>query len=154
MTATGGLRIIGLIIGLSSSLILSASTIGPAASAAESSPIVPPEPLWFWEWTDGSTARTRDLNESRYPTWSALPGLAVASSPAAAGRRISLEVKIRGRWVIEDAATTGQDGRALLTINPYCADGDWCDARVDYRLVVAGVQAPLQVRLIPRGSTP
>jgi len=135
-------------------LILTASICAPPAMAAQTSPGVRAEPVWFWEWTDGSTARTRDLDEARYPTWSALPGLAVASTPASLGRRVSLQVRMNGRWVVEDVATTGPDGSTRLTINPYCAHGDWCSGRMDYRVVVADVEAPFQVRLIPRESTP
>jgi hypothetical protein len=127
------------------------ASVAAAPAAQRPAPAVRAEPLWFWEWTDGSTARMRDLAEVRYPSWSDLPGLVIASTPATPGSRIALQVRAHGRWVVEDVATTGPDGRAILRINPYCADGDWCDGRSDYRLVVAGAQAPLQVHLIPRG---
>ena len=140
---------LGLVAGLGAlGIAVSAPTLAAPASPVRE------EALWFWEWSDGSHARSRELAEIHYTTWSELPGLLVASAPTTRGKRVLLEVHLGGRWVIEDASTTGSDGRALLRINPYCSHGDWCDGRTDYRIVVDGVQAPLRVQFTPRQSTP
>ena len=128
------------------------TAIGP--STAFAAPAARDPVLWFWEWTDGSTARMRDLAEGRYATWARLPGLVVASAPARAGEKVTLEVRHEGRWIVEDVAATGSDGRARLHVNPYCPDGDWCATSADYRLVVADVHAPIRVRFTPRTSSP
>lgn len=129
------------------------AAVGPAVAVASAAP-PRDQVLWFWEWSDGSLARSRELDESRYGTWAELPWLDVASMPAARGNRVALEVRVGGRWLTEDVTTTDADGRARLLLNPYCAHGDWCDERTEYRLVAAGVQAPLQVRFTPRASPP
>lgn len=131
----------------SSGLLLVPGPWIPSAEARERS-------SWFWEWSDGSTSRDRTLNEARYGVWSRLPRIAVASAPAAAGRTVRLQVQQSGGWVTEDTVRTDLDGRAELTINPYCHHGDWCSGTAEYRIVADGDQATLRVTFTPTRTSP
>ena len=113
-----------------------------------------PDVSWFWEWSDGSRDRHRTLAEATYRTWSRLPVLVVASAPALRGARATLEVHDGRSWRIEDTATTDDQGRSRLTVNPYCRDGGWCDGTTRYRLTVDGSTAPLRVAFRPREHHP
>lgn len=109
---------------------------------------------WFWEWSDGSTTHTRTLDEARYAVWSRLPTIRVASAPPASGRPVRLQIRQPGGWTTEDIARTDSEGRAELTINPYCHHGDWCAGTLDYRIVADADQASLQVTFTPRQTSP
>jgi hypothetical protein len=124
------------------------------AVAAVPDPAEATERAWYWEWSDGSRARERLLAESRYTRWSDLPGLRVASDPPAAGRTVLLQVMRDGRWFTEDSARTAADGRALLSLNPYCEDGAWCTGLDAYRLVAGDATARLTVRFTPAAASP
>lgn len=112
------------------------------------------EPAWFWEWSDGSTAQARSLQESRYAVWSRLPTITVASAPPASGRSVRLQIRQPGGWATEDTARTDSEGRAELTINPYCRNGDWCTGTMDYRIITDTDQASLRVTFTPRQASP
>lgn len=93
------------------------------------------------------------MSEARLTSTAPLPGLTVASAPAAYGRSVELLVRHEGRWVLEDSARTDRAGVARLTLNPYCSDGAWCNETADYRLRVDGITASLRVRFTPSDSS-
>jgi hypothetical protein len=95
----------------------------------------------YWRWTDGSLAAHRTLSVPA----STLPSILVTSTPAEPGRRVTLEVRIAGRWSLEDAAVEDGTGRAVLDVNPFCSSGDWCTQSFDYRVTVGSDVAPLRV---------
>ena len=109
---------------------------------------------WFWEWSDGVTAQSRTLPEARYSVWSRLPTITVASAPPAPGRPVRLQIREPSGWTTEDTARTDSQGRAELTINPYCRDGDWCADTIDYRIVADADQASVRVTFTPRRTSP
>jgi hypothetical protein len=113
--------------------------VAPAAAAATDSP------AYFWRWTDGSEARSRTFDESRYDVPSRLPRLQVSSHPPGEGQRVTLQTRVLGSWRTEDSATTDGRGVVRLQLNPYCADGAWCRGTFDYRLVVAGQTAAIRI---------
>ena len=99
---------------------------------------------YFWRWTDGSRAHGRAFADPGAGVVD-LPGLVVASHPAARGRLVVLQFRDDGRWHTEDASRTDARGVAVLDLNPYCDDGGWCDRTLDYRLIVDRQDAPLRV---------
>lgn len=117
-------RLAGAILGL---VPLAALAVVTPASAQE-------PPAWFWEWSDGSRAQTRTIAESQYRSWTKVPGLEVASSPARPGVPITLEFHDGRSWRTEDAAITDARGRATLRLNPYDTDGDWSEGPERYRI--------------------
>lgn len=119
----------------------------PAAQAA-------PTTDWFWEWSDGSRARDRTIEERWHPRWTTMPALRVASSPAASGRLVELQVRSGDAWHTEDSTRSDASGAAVLQVNPYCADGGWCAGVLRYRLRVEGSTASLTIRFTPERPSP
>jgi hypothetical protein len=99
---------------------------------------------YFWQWSDGSRAAARSFTDPQAGPVG-LPGLVVASEPAARGRVVVLQFRADGRWHTEDVARTDERGRARVDLNPFCSDGDWCEGTLSYRLTVDGQSAPLRV---------
>jgi hypothetical protein len=132
-------------------ILAAAMAVGQAAPARADDHAVTleAETGWFWEWSDGSRARSRTISEDQHRTWSALPRLRVASSPGQPGRLVTLEVRHRGRWSVEDSGVTDRTGRAHVSLNPYCADGAWCNETSTYRIRVASQTATFTVRFSP-----
>jgi len=119
--------------------LVAASAPTPAAADGQS---------YFWRWTDGSDAKVRTLGEDRYRTQQNLPGLVVIAHPSAPRRLVTLEYHDRAGWHREDTARTDRDGRAVLELNPYCADGSWCMDTVRYRLLVNGVDTTFAITYV------
>ena len=99
---------------------------------------------YFWRWTDGSRAHGRTFTDPGTGPVD-LPGLVVASRPAARGRLVVLQFRDGRGWHTEDAARTDTRGVAVVAVNPYCDDGDWCDRTLAYRLLVDGHDAPIRI---------
>jgi len=99
---------------------------------------------YYWQWSDGSRAHARSFADPHEGSLG-LPGLVVASEPAAAGRLVVLQFRADGRWHTEDVARTDARGRAHVDLNPFCPDGDWCSGTLPYRLQVDGRTARLRV---------
>jgi len=112
------------------------ATVPPSAAAQADGP------AYFWRWSDGGERATRTL-DTRHE--GGIPSLVVATAPATAGRRVLLQFRDGTRWRTEDAATTGADGTATLSLNPFCEDGDWCRRTFAYRLVADRRTAALTV---------
>ncbi len=121
----------------------------PAAEASAAA-----DPSWFWEWSDGSRERQRDISEADYATWDRIPALTVASSPRRPGVLVQLQIRQENYWRTEDEAVTDSRGRARLRVNPYCQDGAWCDATVDYRIRAGQATASLTIDFTDRSSPP
>ena len=109
----------------------------PPSAAAE-----PDDPAYFWRWSDGRERASRVVDTRREDV---IPRLVVATAPATAGQRVLLQFRDGARWRTEDAARTGSDGTATLSLNPFCEDGDWCRRTFTYRLVAGGRTAALTV---------
>ncbi len=129
--------------------VIAAWTSLPVAPAAAS-----PDPAWFWEWSDGSRDRQREVSEADFDTWDRIPALTVASSPRRPGVPVQLLVRHGSSWQTEDEAVTDARGRARLRVNPYCEDGAWCDGTVDYRIRAGRATATLAIDFIDRPSPP
>lgn len=114
------------------------------AVAVVSTAAAPSTPSYYWRWSDGSRAMARTFADPADRD-SALPTVVVSIRPASAGHRAVLQYRDRGRWRTEDAAATDGSGSAALQLNPYCADGGWCDTALDYRVVIDGEVARLRV---------
>ena len=99
---------------------------------------------YFWRWTDGSRAHRRAFADPGVGIVD-LPGLLVASEPAVRGRIVVLQFRDDRGWHTEDVARTDERGVAVVSLNPYCADGGWCDRALDYRLRVDGQDAAVRV---------
>ena len=119
--------------------LVAASAATPAAADGQS---------YFWRWTDGSDAKVRTLGEGRYRTQQRLPRLVVFAHPSTPRRLVTLEYGDRTGWHPEDTARTDRDGRAVLELNPYCADGSWCTDTVGYRLLVNGIDTTFAITYV------
>lgn len=113
------------------------------AVALASAAATPPAPAYYWRWSDGSRVMSRTFADSA--VGDVLPTVVVSMRPAAAGHRAVLQFRDEDRWRTEDAAATDASGSATLQLNPYCADGGWCDTAMDYRIVIDGEVARLRV---------
>ena len=109
----------------------------PRSAAAQ-----PDDPAYFWRWSDGREQAARLIHTA--PPHG-IPSLVVATAPTTPGKRVLLQFRDGTRWRTEDAARTGSDGTATLSLNPFCEDGDWCRQTFDYRLVAGGRTAGLTV---------
>lgn len=127
---------------LSGTLLVLLAALAPAAPASAATT---DGPAYFWQWTDGSEARARTFAEHAYDVPSRLPRLVVRTHPAATGRHVVLQTRVRGHWRAEDSGATDRHGTVRLQLNPYCANGDWCRSSFDYRLVVDGQTAAVRV---------
>ena len=128
-------------------LLASPAVAAPPANAADGT-------TYFWRWSDGSRAATRTFTEAAYLDAGRLPSLIVTAVPAGRRAPVRLAVRRAGHWLTEDGAATGGAGVAVVALNPYCLDGDWCDERQDYRLSVDGQSVRLAITYLPdhRGS--
>ncbi|HAN70555.1 MAG TPA: hypothetical protein DCQ36_03070 [Actinobacteria bacterium] len=131
------------------SLVTTLALVVSGAPGAQASPAAG----WFWEWSDGSRARERVLHEVDHPIVTTMPALRVASSPAAPGRFVELQVRSGNDWLTEDSSRTDQSGSALVQVNPYCSDGGWCTGTMRYRLRVDGITASLSIRFTPQATS-
>ena len=112
-------------------------TAAPADAPAARPDVVPMVQEFYWEWSDGSDSKTRTFRESEYGTAGNLPDLLVFAEPARPQQFVKLQYKAGGTWRREDGALTNGAGKATLNLNPYC-DGNWCNSRYRYRLLVNG----------------
>lgn len=117
-------------------LLLATVPLPPSAAAEADGP------AYFWRWSDGRERATRIVDTRREDV---IPSLVVATAPATAGKRVLLQFRDGAQWRTEDAARTGSDGTATLSLNPFCEDGDWCRRTFAYRLVAGGRTAALTV---------
>ena len=124
-------------------------TVSPSAAATAA-----PDPSWFWEWSDGSRDRQREIAEARFGTWEQVPALTVASSPRRSREIVQLQVRHGSSWRTEDEALTDAKGRARLRVNPYCDNGAWCREPMDYRIRAGRATASLTVDFTGRSGPP
>jgi len=111
---------------------------GPGASPARPPAARPAAQQFFWEWSDGVDAKRRTFRETEYQTQENLPRLVVSAEPARPQQFIKLQFKDGSTWRREDAGLTNGKGVVSLELNPYCANGTWCDGTYKYRLLVNG----------------
>ena len=123
------------------SLALLMSGAAPATAAQR-------DPGYFWEWSDGSKARSRTLSEAQYRTQARLPALVVATDPATPGRRVVLQFRDARGWQRDDVGYTDRHGVVRLEVNPYCQNGAWCRRGFSYRLVAGSSSAALALRFV------
>jgi hypothetical protein len=134
---------------MSGTLLAFLAVLAPAApAAAATSGAATDGPAYFWQWTDGSEARSRTFAEHAYDLPSRLPRLVVRTHPATTGRHVVLQTRVRGHWRTEDSGATDRHGTVRLALNPYCANGDWCRSAFDYRLVVDGQTAAIRITYV------
>lgn len=122
----------------------SADAAAPAAPAGAAAATQ----SYYWRWSDGSEERHRTFRRSEYRVPERLPRLIVSAYPSRPSRPVRLEFRRGGRWQLEDAGSLSATGSVALSLTPYCDDGRWCDATLDYRAVVAGQTASLRVTYV------
>lgn len=127
-----------------------AAALAATTALAVAAPVPASATDYFWVWSDGSRSADRLLAEAHYRRPTALPTLVVTAVPPGRSQRARLEVRQGGRWLPEDSAWTGERGVARLSLNPYCANGDWCDQQQQYRLTIAGESVRLTIAYASR----
>lgn len=101
----------------------------PAAATATS---------FSWAWADGSATATRTFAQSEYRGLS-LPRILVTTTPTIAPLPVYLQFFQEGSWNTEAIVPTNPHGQAIISLDPYCEDGSWCDGTYSYRLKVGRI---------------
>lgn len=95
---------------------------------------VAPDHSFAWFWLDEYASNKRFFSKS---SWSGdgLPPIVVQTRPGRV-RPVILQFRQGGTWNTEAIVPTNKDGVALLSLDPYCENGSWCDGLYDYRIKV------------------
>lgn len=125
--------------------LLTGTSAIPVTMAAAAEAPAPRSEEWFWHWTDGSRDRARTLSPADLAH--GIPTVTVTVRPVTSGREVMLEIRSHDRWLTVDSAVTRRDGSAILQLNPFCSNGDWCRGTYLHRLVAGGRTASFSVRL-------
>lgn len=122
--------------------LASSLTIGTAGAATahgvhgdtEHAVGVAPDHSFAWSWLDDYGSNKRFFSKS---SWSGegLPLIVVQARPGRV-RPVILQFRQGGTWNTEAIVPTNASGVALLTLDPYCENGSWCDGLYDYRIKV------------------
>jgi len=100
---------------------------------------------YCWHWEDTNEFSSRTFTQASYPNAASLPRLVVELTPATPSRMVYLEFYQGGVWSAENIMRTDASGRAVIGIDPYCEDDEWCDGTYKYRIRIGGLKAPLTI---------
>lgn len=139
-------------LGLLSTLVVAPSAAWSVASDALAAgpAVVAAEQSYWWEWSDGSTARRRTFTQARYGVQTNLPHLVTHAEPAYPRRYVVLQYWQDGRWHFENSVKTNSRGIATIDINPYCSNDTWCDGTWKYRMKIGGQTARVTITFAER----
>lgn len=112
---------------------------GPAwahhATADGVSPVgVAADRSFSWSWLDSYASNKRFFSKAILGD-SGIPPIIVHTQTARV-RPVILQFRQAGTWNTEAIVPTNTSGVALLNLDPYCADGSWCNGLYDYRIKV------------------
>ncbi len=131
---------------LAATMVATGTSTTPSAAAAADAAT---GQSYYWRWSDGSEARHRTFRQSQYRVPERLPRLIVSAYPSGPSSQVTLQYRRDGRWRTEDTGRTDGAGQVRLALNPYCPDGQWCEATFDYRALAGGHTASLRVTYAP-----